>query len=52
MRKRSQDHFRFHFTSKTPYPFDARGILSIPACDVNGRLKTTTGKAIYIRKRS
>ena len=52
MRKRSQNHFRFHFNSKTPYPFDTRGTLSTPASDVNGPLKTTTGKAIYIRNRS
>ena len=50
MRKRSQNYFRLHFTSKTPYSFDKRGILRTPACDVHGRLKTTTGKAI--RKRS
>ena len=45
MRKRSQNHFRLHFTSKTPYSFDTRGILSTPACDVHGRLKITTSKA-------
>ena len=32
MRKRSQNHFRLHFTSKTPYSFDTRSILSTPAC--------------------
>ena len=51
-RKRCQNHFRLHFTSKTPYSFklNTRGILSTPACDVHCvRLKTTTGKAI--RKR-
>ena len=37
MRKRSQNHFRSHFTSKTPYSFDTGGILSTPACDVHGR---------------
>ena len=46
MRKRSQNHLRLHFTSKTPYSFDTRGILSTPACDVHGRLKITTSKAI------
>ena len=33
--KRSQNHFRLHFTSKTPYSFDARGNLSTPACDIS-----------------
>ena len=37
MRKRSQNHFRSHFTSKTPYSFDTGGILSTPAWDVHGR---------------
>ena len=46
MRKRSQNHFRFHFTSKTPYSSDTRGILSTHACDVHGQLKITTSKAI------
>ena len=41
-RKRSQNNFRLHFTSKTPYSFDTRGILSTPAFDVHVRLKTTT----------
>ena len=44
--KRSQDNIRLHFTSKTPYSSDTRGILSTPACDVHGRLKRTTSKAI------
>ena len=30
-RKRPQNHFRLHFTSKTPYKFDTCGILSTPA---------------------
>ena len=43
MRKRSQNRFRLHFTSKTPDSFDTRGILiSTPACDVHGRLEKTT----------
>ena len=46
MRKRSQNHFRLHFTSKTPYSLDTRGILSTPVCDVHWRLKITTSKAI------
>ena len=53
MRKRSQNHFRLHFTSKTPYLFDVRGILSTSICYVHGRLNSATiatGKAI--RKRS
>ena len=36
-RKRSQNHCRLHFSSKTPYSFDTRGILSTPVCDVHGR---------------
>ena len=51
-RKRSQNHFRLHFTSETPYNFFTRGILSTVTACVHGRLKTTTGKAIStIRKR-
>ena len=46
MSKKSQNNFRLHFTSKTPYSSDTRGILSTPACDVHGRLKITTSKAI------
>ena len=46
VRKRSQDNIRLHFTSKTPYSSDTRGILSTPACDVHGRLKRTTSNAI------
>ena len=46
VRERSQDNIRLHFTSKTPYSSDTRGILSTPACDVHGRLKRTTSKAI------
>ena len=49
MRKRYQNHFRLHFTSKTPYLFDTRGILGTPACDVHGRLKI---RSKVIRKRS
>ena len=32
MRKRYQNHFRLHFTSKTPYSFDTRGILLKYSC--------------------
>ena len=49
MKKRSQNHFLSHyFTSKIPYSFDTRGILSTPGCGAHGRLKTTTGKAIIL----
>ena len=49
MKKRSQNHFLLHyFTSKIPYSFDTRGILSTPGCGAHGRLKTTTGKAIIL----
>ena len=41
-RKRPQNHFRLHFTSKTPYELDTRGILSTPACNVLVRRKRTT----------
>ena len=44
------ERFSFAFKSKTPYSFDTRGILNTPTCDVHGRLKITTSKAI--RKRS
>ena len=47
MRKRSQNHFRLHFTSKTPYSFDTRGNLSTPTCDVHGRLKITISKVVW-----
>ena len=40
------ESFSFAFTSKTPYSFDTRSILSTPACDVHGRLKITISKAI------
>ena len=50
MRTRSQNHFHSYFTSKTPYSFDTRGILSTPSWDNHGRLKMTTNKVI--RKRS
>ena len=50
MRTRSQNHFHSYFTSKTPYSFDTRGILSTPSRDNHGRLKMTTNKVI--RKRS
>ena len=33
MRKRYQNPFRLHFTSKTPYSFDTRDILRTPAWD-------------------
>ena len=46
MKKRSQNHFRLHFTSKIPYSFDTRGILSTLARGVHGRLKTITVEAI------
>ena len=50
-RKRPQNHFRLHFTSRTPYEFDTGGILSTPACDVLVRLKRT-GKAISTIRKS
>ena len=50
LNERSQNHFRLHFTSKTPYSFHTRGILSNPARGVHGGLKMKTTKVI--RKRS
>ena len=53
MKKRSQNHFRLHFTSKIPYSFDTRSILTTPACGVHGRKKTVNNwQSDHVRKRS
>ena len=44
IRKRSRNHFCLHFTSKTPYSFQTRGILSTYACHVHGRLTISDRK--------